>query len=362
MRFVVLRGDILEAVQKVQYSASGKGIMPILSGVKIECEEGRLVVSATDLESYTVSQCTASVEEAGSCVVNLKTLQDYLRDSGAEKLSMTYLGNELEIEGGKSNIRLFTMPVEDFPQQPTVDIAVVEGLDAKSFFSAVHKVSKAASRDDKRPTLTGVFMEIREDLIRLVSTDSYRLALEEIRGGFAVREEGEYIIPATALVNLARAAGKDGSLEVKRDENRGQLRFDVNGIINVIRQIEGKFPKYGQFIPEETRILIEADRKELIEALKRISLISSTVKMSARPGILILEGESRDVGEGKEEVETVHQGEEINIAFNASFLEDGLQALEGEKALIGVNESLKPGMLKEKEENGFRYVIMPIRL
>lgn len=361
MKIDVLRGDMLDAIQKVQYSASGRGLMPILSGVKIDCEEGEVVLSATDLESYTVYGFTANVEETGSCVVNIKTLLDYLRDSGDEKLSLIYSGNELTIKGDKSVISLFTMPVDDFPQQPVVDIDVLEGLDAKRFFNAVQKVSKAASKDEKRPTLTGVFMEVKEDVIRLVSTDSYRLAVEEIRGDVKIAEEGEYIIPASSLVNLSRAV-REGSLNVKRDENRGQLKFEVEGVRHFIRLIEGKFPKYEQFIPGETRIQVEVDKKEILSALKRISLISGTVKINAKPEVIILEAESREVGEGKEEVKSVHQGEEINIAFNAAFLEDGLQALEGEKALICVNEPLKPGLVKEKEGDGFRYVIMPIRL
>ncbi|MBC7229861.1 MAG: DNA polymerase III subunit beta [Actinobacteria bacterium] len=362
MKVHVLRSDILEAMQRVQYSASGKGIMPILSGVKIDCSDGAMELSATDLESYTVTGCEANVEETGACVVNMKTFLEYLRGSGDERLAMECTANELKVQGEKSTVRLYVMPVEDFPARPEVDIPVLEEMQAGEIFRAVSKVSRAASKDEKRPTLMGVYMEVAEGEVRLVSTDSYRLAIEVLRGGFKVREEGDYIIPAASLVNLARAAGREGSLNIWRDENRGQLRFDVDGITHMIRLIEGKFPKYGQFIPEETNISIEADKKGLLDALKRISLISSTVKITAKEGVMLLEGESREVGEGKEEVETVHTGEEINIAFNTTFLEDGIQSLEGEKVVLGLNEPLKPGVVKEKDGREFTYVIMPIRM
>ena len=140
------------------------------------------------------------------------------------------------------------------------------------------------------------------------------------------------------------------------------MKFEVGGLDHFIRLMEGKFPKYEQFIPEETRTNIEVEKKEMIDATKRISLVSNTVKISAKQGLLILEGESREVGEGKEELGVSQQGEDVNIAFNASFLEDGLQSLEGDKALIGVNEPLKPGVITEKDGAGFKYIIMPIRL
>lgn len=362
MKIDVLKGDILEALQKVQYSASGKGIMPILSGVKIESSESEVVLSATDLESYTVSSFQTAVKEKGSCVVNLKTLLEYLRDSSDEKLEIECEENELRVVGTKSRIRIYTMPVEDFPAHPRIEKMVLEGLEAGRFFNAVNKVSRAASKDEKRPTLMGVYFEIREGVIRLVSTDRYRLTVKEVTGEFKVEEEGEFIVPASSLVNLARVAGKAGKINMMRDENKGQLKFEAEGLDHFIRLIEGKFPKYEQFIPEETRTNIEVDKKEMIDAIKRISLINNTVKISAKQGLLILEGESREVGEGKEELEVLQQGEDINIAFNASFLEDGLQSLEGEKALIGVNESLKPGVVTEKEGADFKYIIMPIRL
>ena len=362
MKFTALREDLLNAVQLVQYSASAKGMMPILSGVKIASEDGSLVLHATDLESYTVAECAANVEQEGECVVNLKVLMDFLRDSKDEKVAVGIVGNEMVLEGEKAVFKLFTMPPEDFPNVPVVNIPVLEEVEGKEFIPAVQKVAKAASRDEKRPTLMGILMEIEEGGIRMVSTDSYRLAIRTMKEGYKSLENGQYIIPSSAMANLARIAGKEEKIGVYRDENMGQIRFAIGKSNHIIRLIEGKFPKYGQFIPESLEKTVEVDKEEMMGALKRASLISSTIKMNAGGDGLTLLSESREVGEGKEKVAASYDGEDIEIAFNSRFLEDGIASVDGEKVVLGISEPLKPGIIKEKEGEDFMYIIMPIRL
>ena len=362
MNFSTLREDLLNAVQTVQYSANAKGMMPILSGVKIEGMGEGLIIHATDLESYTVTSCTANVDQSGDCVVSLKVLMDILRDSKDEKIDVEVVGNEMEIRGQKSTFKLFTMPVEDFPNVPVVEIPMLEEIEKETFIPAVQKVARAASKDEKRPTLLGILLEIEENEIKMVSTDSYRLAIRTIKEGFVVKETGQYIIPSSALANFARIAGKKGKVNLYRDENRGQVRLDTGEAKYIIRLIEGKFPKYGQFIPERLEKSVEVDKEEMLGALKRASLISSTIKMSIANDGITIASESREIGEGRESITVEYAGEEVEIAFNGRFLEDGVQSIDGEKVVMGISEPLKPGILKEKESEDFMYIIMPIRL
>jgi DNA polymerase III subunit beta len=362
MKFSALREDLLTAVQIAQHSANARGMMPILSGVRIESGEEGLVLHATDLESYTVTNCSAKVESAGECVVNLKILMDLLRDSKDEKIAVEVVGNEMVIEGQKTLFKLFTMPPEDFPNVPLVNVPVVEELESKVMMTAVQKVSRAASKDEKRPTLLGILLEIEGEKIRMVSTDSYRLAIKTISGGFKALEEGQYIIPAAAMVNIAKVAGKEEKIRLFRDENRGQVRFEASGSSHIIRLIEGKFPKYGQFIPESLEKTVEVEKEEIIGALKRASLVSTTVRVRMSPEGMTLASESREVGEGKESIAATYDGEEMEIAFNSRFLEDGVLSIDGEKIVMGISEPLKPGVIKEKEKEDFMYIIMPIRI
>ncbi len=362
MKFYALREDLFNAVQTVQYSANAKGMMPILSGVKIDAGEKGLIFHTTDLEAYTVTGCSASVEREGICVVSHKVLMDILRDSKDEKVTVEVTGNEMMLSGQKSEIRLYTMPAEDFPNEPVVDIPVLEGVQREKLVPAIQKVSKASSKDEKRPSLMGILLEVEEDTINMVSTDSYRLAMSRMKEGFQVREKGQYIVPSSAMVNLSRIAGKAGTLNMYRDENRGQVRFDLGDSSHTIRLIEGKFPKYAQFIPDSLEKKAEVEKEDFLGGLKRASLISSTVKLNINSDVLTMSSESRDVGEGKEMIGVEYGGEELEIAFNCRFLEDGIQCIEGEKVLLGMSEPLKPGIIRETESDDFMYIIMPIRL
>src|SRR4030042_3614794 len=165
MKFDVLRKDLYSAVQKVQYSSNTRGMMPILSGIKLESQEGQIALHSTDLESYTVTECAANIKEGGTCVVSLKVFMDYLKDSRDEKLEVELSGNEMVLKGQKSVFKLFTMPPEDFPNVPEVNIPVLEDLESSVFLNTVQKTAKAASRDEKRPTLMGILLEIEEEEI-----------------------------------------------------------------------------------------------------------------------------------------------------------------------------------------------------
>ncbi|MGQ9537675.1 MAG: DNA polymerase III subunit beta [Actinomycetota bacterium] len=362
MKSEVLRDDFQKALQTVQHSVSPRSVMPILSGVSLEALDGKVKLFTTDLESSTTTCCGANVEEKGVCVVNHRLLLDLFRDSDDERLVLETAGNELEIRGEKNVFRIFTLPVDDFPGQPVVDIPVVERLDPATFTRAVQAVSRAASKDEKRPTLTGVYMEISEKEISLVSTDSYRLAVKKISDGFMVKEERDFIIPASALLNFSRLVSGEDPVNVYRDENAGQLRFDNGKVSFTVRLIDGKFPRYEQFIPESTGISVEIGKEELLSAIKRTSLVNTTIKIQLEPEKLTLNSESRDVGEAKEKLEVNYHGDPFTIAFNGKFLEEGIISADGDTVVLGLNEPLKPGVIKEKEREDYIYVIMPIRI
>ncbi|MBC7252845.1 MAG: DNA polymerase III subunit beta [Actinobacteria bacterium] len=362
MKLEVLKEDFQKALQLVQHSVSSRSVMPILSGVKIEARGDRVELLTTDLESSSTTRCTANVETEGVCVVSHKILLDLFRDSRDEKLVLELEGSELQVKGENNLFRIFTMPADDFPSAPDVGVLIVDGLDESTFSKSVQAVSKAASRDEKRPTLTGIYMEIDEDEIRLVSTDSYRLAVKKMKDGYTVVEKGSYIVPAAPLLNFSRIVKGEGTVKVYRDDNEGQLKFEDRNIEFTVRLIEGKFPRYEQFIPEQTEKTLEIRKEEFLNALKRVSLVNSTVKLQIGEGKVVVNTESRDVGEGKETLEVDYKGDPVTIAFNGKFLEDGITSIEGDTVVVGVNEPLKPGLIKEKGREDFMYIIMPIRI
>lgn len=362
MKFQALREDLVKSMQLQQYSVSTRGMMPILTGTRIEAGNGEISFASTDLESYTVTTCPANVEGGGVTVVSHKVFSDLLRDMKDERLDISLQGNEMLIEGQNTSFKLYTMPHEDFPNLPEVNMKIAEVEDCKTFVSSITKAVRAASKDEKRPTLTGILMEFSPDGMKLVSTDSYRLSVINIDGSIKVEEQGSYIVPATALQNISRMYGGTGNIAIFRDENSGQLRFSIEGTEYYVRLIEGKFPKYDQFIPEDQRKKVELSRERLLGALKRTSLVNTTVKLDIGEDRMTVVSESREVGEGKETIECAYNGEPMVIAFNSKFLEDGVLGVDEDLVVLVLNEPLKPGLVKGKESENYLYVIMPIRI
>ncbi len=177
-------------------------------------------------------------------------------------------------------------------------------------------MAKAASRDDKRPILQGVLLDIQGDLINLVSTDSYRLAATSITLEERAASDETFIIPARAMQELSRWGGKDSALSISRSE--GQVRFDFGQSVMLVREIEGKFPNWKQLIPEGQKISLRVNREILLSAIKRASIIGTTVMMEVGEGELTISSENREVGRSDEKLEAAVEGGAIKIAFTLS--------------------------------------------
>ena len=354
-----LREDMSNALQGVQRAISGKSVMPALSGVMLSAEDDRLRLHATDLEIYLRSSIPGKIESAGKTLVNGKLLSDIVRNIDSDMISMESSEGQLEIKGGGFKSSLRTLPVEDFPVMPEDRETMVEKVPMDAFRESISQVVRAASRDDKRPVLQGVLLEINDNVICLVSTDSYRLAATELNIEGALKTEEKVIIPARAMQELHRWSGRGEELRISRTE--GQIRFDMGESLMLAREIEGKFPNWRQLIPEGQKISIKADRDRLLSTIKRVSLIGTTVVMDVVPGQIVFSAESRDVGRAEERMEAEVSGGEMKIAFNSEFLTDGISACSGENITLLLDDPEKPGVLT-CEGNPYRYLIMPIKI
>ncbi len=354
-----LREDLSNSLQTVQRAISPKSIMPILTGILLEAGEDKLSLHATDLEIYMRNVFSGKVEMAGKAVVNGKLVSDIIRNIDNDLVRMELKDNVLHIEGGKSTFELHTLPVEDFPVMPEEKEALLEEINLKLLHNAISQVVKAASRDDKRPVLQGVYVEFEEDLIHMVSTDSYRLAVTEVSGLEKASGKKEMIIPAKAMQEIHRWGSKDEKIAMF--EAGGQIRFDMGDTVMLVREIEGKFPNWKQLLPSDHKISIRVNKDSLLAAVKRVSIIGSTIIMDVKQGEITLTTESREVGNAEERLEAVSEGGEIKIALNAEFLTDGIFALGQEEAVILLNETDKPGLIVG-DDNSYKYLIMPIKI
>ena len=361
MKFKCDRDVLSDALQTVQRAVSARPGIPALTGVLMNATGGELILATTDLEVSARLQIPVQVQGEGVALVPARVLADMVK-------SFDQAPVEFEAEGGQARIvcsnyegTLRCLPAEDFPalQEPGGTRVTVK---AAELVDAVSQVTRAASRDEARPILTGVLLEISREGVTMVATDSYRLAVKEL----SATSEGEAraVVPERALSEAGRASGGDDKGETELLVDQGQVTFRSGQFTLTSRLIEGEFPKYRQLLPEgyENKLLVS--RQHLLDAVRRVGLLareSSPVRMEFNALGVRLSSSSPDLGGAVEVVEAKYEGEELVAAFNPGYLSDGLSAATGEQIELEVRDGLKPAVMKGEGE-GFVYLVMPVRL
>ena len=360
MKFKCDRDVLSDALQTVQRAVSARPGIPALTGVLMNASGDVLVLATTDLEVSARLQIPVQVQGEGVALVPARLLADMVK-------SFDQAPVEFEAEGGQARIvcsnyegTLRCLPAEDFPalQEPGGTRVTMKTAD---LVDAVNQVTRAASRDEARPILTGVLLEITREAVTMVATDSYRLAVKEI----AAKSEGEAraVIPERALSEAGRASAGDGSGESELFVDQSQVTFRSGQLTLTSRLIEGEFPKYRQLLPEGYENKLFVSRQQLLDAVRRVGLLareSSPVRMEFNGLGVRLSSSSPDLGGAVEVVEAKYEGEELVAAFNPGYLSDGLSAATGEQVELEVRDGLKPAVIKG-EGPGFVYLVMPVR-
>lgn len=362
MKFRCDRDGFSEALQTVQRGVSSRPGIPALTGVLMRTDaDGTLTLTTTDLEVSARLSIEVQPQEEGVALVPARLLGDTVK-------SLSDAPVEFEADQSQARIRcaayegaLRLLPAEDFPSmQPPSGTRVV--ADAPMFAEAVGQVSRAASRDEARPVLTGVLLEVSREGVTLVSTDSYRLAVRELVATAA--GEGKAIVPERAMSEAGRAAGgmEKGEIELFVDES--QVSFQIGGLCLTSRLIEGEFPNYRQLLPEAYESRLTVSRQQLLDAVRRVGLLArdtSPVRLEFNALGVKLSSSSPDLGQAVEAVEAAYEGEDITAAFNATYLADGLSAATGDMVRLEVRDGLKPGIVRGDSDD-FTYLVMPVRL
>lgn len=362
MKFRCDRDALSEALQTVQRGVSSRPGIPALTGVLLEAAEGgTLTLTTTDLEVSARLTIEVTVSEAGSALVPARLVADTVKSLSDAPVEFEADRSQAQIRCAAYEGSLRLLPVEDFPglQEPAGTRVSAE---AGVFADAVTQAARAASRDEARPVLTGVLVEISREGVVLVATDSYRLAVRDLVA--TADGEGRAIVPERAISEAGRAAAADekGSIEILVDD--AQVAFKVGGLTLTSRLIEGEFPNYRQLLPEqhETRLVIS--RQQLLDAVRRVGLLArdtTPVRLELNALGVKLSSSSPDVGQAVETVEARYEGDDLTVAFNPQYLIDGLTAATGESVRLDVRDGLKPGVVRG-ETDDFTYLVMPVRL
>jgi DNA polymerase-3 subunit beta len=319
---------------------------------------GKLRVTGTDTEITIETNLEVEVLEEGRTVVPAKLVAEAVRKLPPGAVSFATADGEVEITGNGPRFNLREFDANDFPEVGKSETGGVE-MDGEALTAALNQVGIAASTDEGRPTLTGVLFETESDHLRLVATDSYRLAVRDVPGVAGVDTT---LIPYRALREIGRTIGAD-KVAVSIGERDGTFSSERGRM--TARVIESSFPNYRQLLPDEYPNRLTINREALLDAVGRASLVAEDhipVRLNLGAGGVELSVTRQDVGGETEYIEAVYDGEDMIIAFNTRYLTDGVAAMKAENVLLETINPLKPGLLTAAGDAAFRYLLMPVRL
>jgi DNA polymerase III subunit beta len=364
MKVTCAREELTQKLGVVSRGISTRTAVQILGGVLLTASAGRLELAATDMELSLRASLDADVEDEGAVVVPGRLLVELARLLPESEVSLEQKAEEgvVRLVSGAFESRLHTYTAEDFPRLPDTQGLERYVVDQDALLGTIARVGRSASRDESRPVLTGVLVRFEPGKLVMAATDSYRLSVKEtpIEGSLP---ELEAIVPARALAELARVTQGAEQIELSVHEN--QVVFGIDGIWLTTRRIDGQFPNYKQLVPETFEHEVSLPREELLDVVRRIAVMAqrnSPLRLRFAEGELAVSARTQDVGEAEESLPAAFSGEPLEIGFNAEFLRDGIESVDGETIRMRLISPLRPCVLQAEGSDDFLYLIMPIRL
>ncbi|GHJ29966.1 MULTISPECIES: DNA polymerase III subunit beta [Streptomyces] len=374
MKIRVERDVLAEAVAWTARSLPARPPVPVLAGILMKAEEGALSLSGFDYEVSARVSVEADTEDDGTVLVSGRLLADICRALPNRPVEISSDGVRVTVVCGSSRFTLHTLPVEEYPALPQMPTATGT-VPGEVFAAAAAQVAIAAGRDDTLPVLTGVRIEIEGDTVTLASTDRYRFAVRE----FLWKPEAPDVsavalVPAKTLLDTAKSLTSGDTVALALSGSgagEGLIGFEGAGRRTTTRLLEGDLPKYRTLFPTEFNSVAVIETAPFVEAVKRVALVAernTPVRLTFEQGVLILEAGSSDDAQAVERVDAQLEGDDISIAFNPTFLLDGLSAIDSPVAQLSFTTSTKPALLSGKPamdaeaDEAYKYLIMPVRL
>jgi DNA polymerase-3 subunit beta len=360
----------------VSRGVSARSAIQLLGGILIEAGDDKLRLSATDMELSIQTSSPAEIEEEGRVVIPARIFNDVVRSlpGGECTLEHDTAAGTVKLSARDNEYTIRAYAAEDFPQLPSFDEENSFTMLGDVLVETVEKVSKSYSRDETRPVLTGILISFEESKVKMVTTDSYRLSIKESELATTFDAKREAIVPARAMQEVGRiySGAEEDKIEATLSEN--QALFRIGDVLLGSRLIDGNFPEYKRLLPTTFQREISVDREELMSTLRRVNLFAQRqtppvpVSLSFSQGAVEVIVRNGEIGEAHEKLEASSE-DDFHISFNPGYLIDGVSAVDTDKVLFRLNESLKPGLIVpvsdegngDGEEPDFLYLIMPMR-
>jgi DNA polymerase III subunit beta len=363
VKFRCERDVLAEALGAAGRAATNRtGTLPVLAGVKLHVASDTLTITGTDLELTIRLTIEVGGERDGAAVVPARLVADIVKALPAGAVEIELRDEELSISAGRSQFSVRPLALDDYP---TLAEPSGEGvtLPAGVMSESLRQVVRAASTDDARAVLTGVLLAAEDDGLRMVATDSYRLAVRDLPESSVLASGQKVIIPGRALGELSRVIGDVEDLTVRLGDR--EVTFESGTTRVSTRLIEGEFPNYRNLLPSSYPNLLTVGKASILEAIRRVKILaqdSTPVRLTLGGPTVQLTAITQDVGNAAEEIDAVYEGTEMTVAFNPDYLSSGIDAIDSDDVTLATMDPMKPAVLRGVGHDEYLYLLMPVRV
>ena len=376
MKVTVLQENLARGLSIVSRAVSPRSTLPVLSNILIASDEGRLRLSATNLELGITCWIAARIDEEGSTTVPARTFADLVNTLPGDQvqLALDVKTQNLHVKGGTSNNDIKCIDAQEFPPLPVPEMDGAVQLNVADFKEMIQQVVFAASTDEARPVLMGVLMHVEKDKLTMAAADGFRLSVRKAVLSNPVPQPLNLIIPSRALSELARVASDhEEPIYMVAPKNRGQVLFRVKDVEVVSQLIDGTFPDYQQIIPRSYKSRTLVSTASLLKACKQAEIFAREGSNVARfdikqsngemqPSEVVISATSEETGKNETIVEATVDGGSVLIAFNVKFLREALEVIKTPNVALETSAANAPGVIKPVGDDNFLHVIMPMHL
>jgi DNA polymerase-3 subunit beta len=334
----------------------------VLSGLRLELVGDRLSITGTDLDLTIQLTIAVGGDNDGGVVLPARLAADIVRSMGAGKVEVSVESDEVNISGGRSQFSVRPLSFDDYPKLATPTTSSVT-LPAAAVGEALRQVVRAASTDEARPILTGVLLTAENGGLRMVATDSYRLAVRDLADHQVLGADQKVLVPGRALNELQRLVGGGEELTMRLGDR--DATFEVGETRLSTRLIEGEFPNYRQLIPASHPNTLTVEREPLLEAIRRVKILAkdaTPIRLQMGGDTLRLTAITQDVGNASEELDATYEGTDLTVAFNPEYFASGVEACSSDSITLSTLDSLKPAVIRGVGNDDYLYLLMPVRV
>lgn len=364
MNIICSKQKLQEGISIVTKAITGKTTMPVLEGIYMEANKEGLTLIGSDMDVSIETKVESDVIKEGSIVIDSKIFSEIIRKLPNSDVKIEISENDLiQITCEKSVFNLVFMNSSDYPALPNINEDLSVEVPQNLLKNMIKGTSFAIAQDEARPILQGILFEVKNKELNLVALDGYRLAVRSEL--LDVDDNIEVVIPGKTLNEVSKIL-EDNTDIVKITFTNNHILFNINNTKIISRLLDGKFVNYISLLPQEYKLLVNVKKQELQQGIERASLMakdgnSNLIRLDVQEDTLVITSNSQ-LGKVREEVSINLQGNEVQIAFNSRYLLDVLKNMEEEDVVIEMTSSVSPCVIKGKNGNNAKYLVLPVRL